>query len=81
MAGAAALTHKKPPTLDGWAAEPKLDGWRALVYVDGDMVDGRSQNIPLIGMRLAGSYTIAEAIKDAREQAVRLRVTHGRDRT
>jgi protease-4 len=41
----------------------------ALVYVDGDMVDGRSQTIPLLGMRLAGSYTIAEAIKQAREDA------------
>ena len=39
----------------------------ALIYVDGDMVDGRSQTIPLVGMKLAGSYTIAESIKQARE--------------
>ena len=31
------------------------------------MVDGRSQNIPLLGMKLVGSYTIAESIKQSRE--------------
>ncbi|MEZ4371423.1 MAG: signal peptide peptidase SppA [Polyangiaceae bacterium] len=50
----------------------------AVVYVDGDMIDGRSSNIPFLGMKLAGSYTIAEALKDAREDprigAVVLRV-------
>ncbi|HVJ15411.1 MAG TPA: signal peptide peptidase SppA [Polyangiaceae bacterium] len=53
----------------------------ALIYVDGDMVDGRSQAFPIIGMRLAGSYTIADAIKDAREdpriKAVVLRIETG----
>jgi protease IV len=53
----------------------------ALIYVDGDMVDGRSQTIPLIGMKLAGSYTIAESIRKARENpmigAVVLRVETG----
>lgn len=37
----------------------------ALIYVDGDMIDGRSRNIPLLGVKLAGSYTIAEAIRSA----------------
>lgn len=50
----------------------------AVVYVDGDMIDGRSSNIPFLGMKLAGSYTIAEALKEAREDprigAVVLRV-------
>ncbi len=50
----------------------------AVVYVDGDMVDGRSATIPLLGMRLVGSYTVAEALKQAREDgsigAVILRV-------
>jgi protease-4 len=41
----------------------------AIVYVDGDMVDGRSQTIPFLGMKLAGSYTIAEALKQARQDA------------
>jgi protease-4 len=53
----------------------------ALIYVDGDMVDGRSKTIPLVGMRLVGSYTIAESIKKARENpligAVVLRVETG----
>lgn len=50
----------------------------AIVYVDGDMIDGRSKNVPLVGMKLAGSYTIAKTLKDARENpliaAVVLRV-------
>jgi protease-4 len=33
----------------------------ALVYVEGDMVDGRSRVVPLLGMRTAGSYTLAGA--------------------
>lgn len=53
----------------------------AIIYVDGDMVDGRSQTIPLIGTRLVGSYTIAESLKKARENpkvgAVVLRVETG----
>ena len=53
----------------------------AIVYVDGDMVDGRSKTIPLLGTRLVGSYTIAEALKKARENpkvgAVVLRVETG----
>jgi len=53
----------------------------ALIYVDGDMVDGRSKTIPLVGMKLVGSYTVAESIKKARENpligAVVLRVETG----
>lgn len=39
----------------------------AVIYLDGDIVDGRSQKIPLLGTRLAGSYTIAEALEQARK--------------
>jgi len=63
---------------------PRFNGQNAgiaLIYVDGDMVDGRSQTIPLLGMKLVGSYTIAESIKKARENpligAVVLRVETG----
>jgi protease-4 len=53
----------------------------AVVYVDGDMVDGRSQNIPILGMKLVGSYTVAEALKDVRKDdrvnAVVLRIETG----
>ncbi len=38
----------------------------ALVYVDGDMVDGRSQTIPLIDTRLAGARTLSETLRDLR---------------
>jgi protease IV len=52
-----------------------------VVYVDGDMVDGRSQTIPFIGTKLVGSYTIAESLKQMREDplvgAVVLRVETG----
>jgi len=60
-----------------WGNVPKV----ALVYLDGDMVDGESQNIPLVGVKLAGSYTVARALKRAREdrsvRAVVLRVETG----
>ena len=39
----------------------------AVVYIDGDIVDGRNQQIPLIGEKMAGSYSIADALKEARE--------------
>jgi protease IV len=39
----------------------------AVVYLEGDMIDGESRKVPLLGMRLAGSYTIAKALKTARE--------------
>ncbi len=53
----------------------------AIVYVDGDMVDGRSQNIPFIGINTVGSYTIADTLKQVREDssisAVVLRIESG----
>jgi protease-4 len=39
----------------------------ALVYVEGDMIDGKSRDVPLLGNRLVGSYTIVKALKAARE--------------
>ena len=48
-----------------WGDLPKV----AVVYLSGDMVDGESQNIPFVGIKLAGSYTIARALKRAREDA------------
>ncbi len=50
----------------------------ALVYVEGDMIDGRSRSVPFLGMDLVGSYTLAETLKRVRESpligAVVLRV-------
>jgi protease-4 len=48
-----------------WGAPAKV----AVVYLSGDMVDGESQNIPLVGIKLAGSYTIAGALRRAREDS------------
>lgn len=53
----------------------------AIIYVEGDMIDGRSQSIPFLGIETSGSYTIAESLKQAREDssisAVVLRVETG----
>lgn len=39
----------------------------ALVYVDGDIIDGRSRSVPFIGMKVEGSYTIAETLRSVRD--------------
>ncbi len=53
----------------------------AIVYVSGDMVDGRSQSFPFLGINTAGSYTIADSLKQVREDpsiaAVVLRIETG----
>lgn len=41
----------------------------ALVYLDGDIVDGRSATIPLLDMHLVGSYSMADAIREARDDS------------
>jgi protease-4 len=41
----------------------------ALVYAQGDLVDGRSRDIPFVGVELLGSYTLAETLKQVRENA------------
>ncbi len=38
----------------------------AIIYIDGDIVDGKSAVIPIIGIRLTGGETIAQAIAAAR---------------
>ncbi len=49
-----------------------------LLYIDGDIIDGRSRNVPLLDMKLVGSYTIAEEAKrlrdDERIKAVVVRI-------
>jgi protease-4 len=63
---------------------PKYFGSRpkvAVLYVDGDMIDGRSAKIPIVDMKLVGSYSIAETVKALREagdvKAVVLRIESG----
>ncbi len=46
-----------------WRRDDKI----AIVYLSGDMVDGESQNIPLVNIRLAGSRTIGGALKQAKD--------------
>ncbi|HWM88642.1 MAG TPA: S49 family peptidase, partial [Kofleriaceae bacterium] len=38
----------------------------AIIYIDGDIIDGKSTTVPLIGMKLVGGDTIAGAIAAAR---------------
>ncbi len=49
-----------------------------LLYIDGDIIDGRSRTVPLLDMKLVGSYTIVESIealkKDDSIKAVVLRI-------
>jgi protease IV len=49
-----------------------------LLYIDGDIVDGRSQTVPILGMKLVGSYTIADSVKALKDddniKAVVLRI-------
>jgi protease-4 len=52
-----------PRAPDTWSREPKV----ALIYLNGDMIDGESEFIPFINVKLAGSYTIARALKRARD--------------
>jgi protease IV len=56
------LTPRAPTR---WGAIPKI----AVVYLTGDMVDGESQYIPYVGVKIAGSYTIARALRRARDDS------------
>jgi protease IV len=55
--------NRRRPAPSRFGPQPAV----AMVYVEGDMVDGRSSDIPLLGTHLAGSYTIADNLKQARE--------------
>jgi len=65
---------RRPPAPVRFAAQPSI----ALVYVEGDMIDGRSRQVPVLGASVVGSYTIADALSAARDsplvKAVVLRV-------
>ncbi len=66
--GAPAIVQKSLPFSSAprhWTRDDKI----ALVYLAGDMVDGESQNIPIINIRLAGSRTIGGALKQARDDS------------
>jgi protease-4 len=67
MGGPVRVSDEEPlPTApERWGDAPKI----ALVYLSGDMVDGESQSIPFVGVRLAGSVTIGRALRRAREDS------------
>jgi protease-4 len=56
--------------------------WRlprvAIIYLEGDIVDGKSMNVPLLGQKVAGGDTLASALSAARQdgsiRAVVLRI-------
>ncbi|MGH7438262.1 MAG: signal peptide peptidase SppA, partial [Polyangiaceae bacterium] len=41
----------------------------AVLYLDGDIIDGRSKHIPLVDLRLVGSYSMQETIRQLRDDA------------
>ena len=51
-------------------ARARPDRWTrpgvAIIYVDGDITDGKSQSIPLIGRKLTGGETLMAAVSAAR---------------
>jgi protease-4 len=47
---------------DRWA-KPGI----AVVYIDGDIVDGKSRSLDLVGQKLAGGETLVQALTEARE--------------
>lgn len=64
--------EKKAPEYFG--PRPRI----AILYIDGDIIDGRSRTIPILDTKLVGSYTIADSIKalkdDSNVKAVVLRI-------
>ena len=49
---------------------PEVFGARkkiAILYLEGDIIDGRSRHIPILDERLVGSYSFAETVKHLRE--------------
>ncbi|MFO0551198.1 MAG: signal peptide peptidase SppA [Polyangiaceae bacterium] len=78
--GGPVTIQKSLPVSDApkrWRRDSRI----AVVYLNGDMVDGESEYIPIIGIKLAGSRTIASALKQARDddsvKAVVFRVETG----
>jgi protease-4 len=59
---------KNPPT----SPERENDWERpavAVLFVDGDIIDGKSATIPILGMKFAGMQTLMAAIQRARDDA------------
>jgi len=61
LGGALPVTRPAPARPDRWQ-RPGI----AVIYVDGDIVDGKSRKVPLLGMQRAGGETLVGAIAAAR---------------
>jgi protease-4 len=55
--------HDESRAPEHFSTRPRI----AILYIDGDIIDGRSRNVPIIDMKLVGSYTIAESVKHLRD--------------
>lgn len=72
--GIIALEDRPAPERNASWARPQI----AVIYLDGDIVDGKSTEVPFIGEKVAGAETIGASIAWAREnprvEAIVLRV-------
>jgi len=54
----------------GAPADERPDRWQppgiAVIYIEGDITDGKSQSVPLLGETLAGADSVIEALSEAR---------------
>jgi protease IV len=61
------------PLKNAPTAPERVDDWErpavAVLFVEGDIIDGKSATIPLLGMKLAGMQTLMAALQRARDDA------------
>jgi protease-4 len=55
--------HEETRAPQHFGGRPRI----AILYIDGDIIDGRSRTVPLLDMKLVGSYTIADSVKQLRD--------------
>ena len=62
------IALKNPPS-----APERADDWErpgvAVLFVDGDIIDGKSATIPILGMKFSGMQTLMAAIQRARDDS------------
>jgi protease-4 len=55
--------HEETRAPNHFGPRPRI----AVLYIDGDIIDGRSSTVPLLDMKLVGSYTIADTAKQLKD--------------
>jgi protease IV len=60
------VEDRRSPAALRFAPQPSI----ALIYVEGDMIDGRSRQVPLLDTDVVGSYTISDSLTAARESSL-----------